>query len=87
MTDPVYLAGQGQSKVAYQIQLPSGANAGNVTIEATLCYQSTPPYFLADRYQTPTPATARLHYLVDSMKTLEETDFANWKILVCSARK
>jgi hypothetical protein len=86
-TDPVYLAGQGQSKVAYQIPVPSGANASNVTIEATLYYQSTPPYFLADRYQTPTPATARLRYLVDSMKTLEGTDFESWKIFVCSARK
>jgi hypothetical protein len=67
--------------------VPSGANASNVTIEATLYYQSTPPYFLADRYQTPTPATARLRYLVDSMKTLEGTDFESWKIFVCSARK
>jgi len=86
-TDPVYLAGQGQSKVAYQIPLPSGANANNVTVEVTLYYQATPPYFLADRYQTQTPATARLRYLVDAMGTLEKTDFASWKILVCSARK
>ncbi len=87
LTDPVYLAGPGQSKVAYQIPLPSGANASSVTIEVALYYQATPPYFLADRYQTATPATARLRYLVDCMKTLEDTDFAHWKILVCSTRK
>jgi hypothetical protein len=86
-TDPVYLAGQGQSKVAYQIPLPSGASASNVTIEVALYYQATPPYFLADRYQTATPATARLRYLVDAMGTLKDTDFASWKILVCSSRK
>jgi hypothetical protein len=71
--------------VRYEIPLPSGANASNVKVEVALYDQSLPPYFLADRYQTPGQATARLRYLVESMGTLEKTDFANWKILVCSA--
>jgi hypothetical protein len=86
-SDPVYLKGEGQSIVRYEIPLPAGANASNVTVKAALWSQSTPPYFLADRYQTATPATARLKYLVDQMGTLENTDFANWKVLVCSTQK
>jgi hypothetical protein len=48
--------------------------------------QTLPPYFLADRYQTATQATGRLKYLATSLGTLKDTDFANWKLLVASAK-
>jgi Cytochrome P460 len=85
--DPVYLAGNGQSIVRYEIPLPAGATANNVKAEVTLYLQTTPPYFLADRYKTATPATARLRHLTTLLGTLDDTDFVDWKLLIASAQR
>lgn len=85
LKDPVYLAGKGQSIVRYEIPLPAGANAGNLHATVSLYSQTMPPYFLADRYQTKTPATERLAFLANSLETLNGTDYANWKLLIASA--
>lgn len=87
LKDPVYLAGKGQSIVRYEVPLPAGANAGNIKATVALYVQTMPPYFLADRNQTKTPATARLQYLADSLQTLADTDYANWKLLIASAKR
>lgn len=87
LKDPVYLSGKGQSIVRYEIPLPPGANADNVKVTVSLYSQTMPPYFLADRYQTDTSATKRLRYLTTSLKTLEDTDFANWKLLIASTSR
>jgi hypothetical protein len=86
MDDPVYLAGRGQSTVRYEVPLPAGANANNVKVAVSLYSQTMPPYFLADRYKTATPATARLQHLVKSLGTLTDTDLAGWKLLITSDR-
>jgi hypothetical protein len=83
--DPVYLAGKGQSIVRYEIPLPAGTDPNAVTATVSLYLQTMPPYFLTDRYQTQTPATARLQYLAGTLGTLENTDYVNWKLLVVSA--
>jgi hypothetical protein len=80
LQDAVYLAGKGQSIVRYEIPLPAGINAGNVHVTVSLYLQTLPPYFLADRYQTKTPATRRLEFLANSLETLNGTDYANWKL-------
>jgi hypothetical protein len=85
--DPVYLAGQGQSIVRYEIPLPAGANGTNVHVTATLYSQTIPPYFLAQRYQTQTPATDRLRYLAGVLGTLEGTDLVNWKLFISEAKR
>jgi len=87
INDPVYEAGKGQSIVRYVIPLPAGATASNVGVNVSLYSQSMPPYFLADRAETKTPATARLEYLADSLGTLTGTDYVNWKLLIASASK
>jgi hypothetical protein len=87
LTDPVYLAGKGQSIVRYEIPLPAGASATSVHAAVSLYSQTLPPYFLADRYETKTPATARLEFLANSLGTLQGTDYANWKLLVAKADK
>ncbi|HEY2469246.1 MAG TPA: hypothetical protein VGI45_15600, partial [Terracidiphilus sp.] len=87
LKDPVYLAGKGQSIVRYEIPLPAGANAENVHTTVSLYSQTLPPYFLADRKQTKTPATGRLDFLAESLGTLDGTDYANWKLLIGSATK
>lgn len=85
--DPVYLAGQGQSIVRYEIPLPAGVDAKKVNVTASLYLQTLPPYFLADRYKTATSATARLQHLVTSLGNLADTDFLQWKLLVASAKR
>jgi len=37
--------------------------------------------------QTKTPATGRLQYLAESLETLEDTDIANWKLLIAWERR
>lgn len=85
--DPVYLAGKGQSIVKYEIPLPPGATADSIHASVSLYSQTLPPYFLADRSQTKTPATGRLDFLVKSLETLDGTDYANWKLLVATTTK
>jgi hypothetical protein len=87
LKDPVYLAGKGESIVRYEIALPPGADASNVKATVKLYSQTMPPYFLADRDQTKTPATARLEFLTASLGTLANTDYENWKLLIASAAK
>jgi hypothetical protein len=87
LKDPVYLAGKGQSIVRYEVPLPAGANSGSVHATVSLYTQTLPPYFLADRYQTKTPATQRLEFLANSLDTLNGTDYANWKLLIASTTK
>ena len=69
----------------YEIPL-SAFTSRNVTITATLYYQSIPPYFLRDRFtQAPNgPATQRLYYLTSNLQT-KGTEIENWKFLVTSA--
>jgi hypothetical protein len=87
LCDPVYRAGKGQSIIRYEIPLPAGANAGNIHATINMYSQTLPPYFLADRDQTRTPATERLHFLTNSLGTLAGTDYTNWKLLIASAQK
>jgi len=87
LNDPAYLAGRGQSIVRYEIPLPAGANAGNVHVGVSLYSQTMPPYFLADRDRTKTPATARLQFLANFLGTLADTDYANWKLLIASDKR
>ncbi len=83
-TDKVYLSGQGRSVVRYIVQLPAGADPKNVRVQATLYYQSTPPYFLKDRFQTPGSNSQRLEYLAGHLD-LSNTPLANWKLEIASA--
>ncbi len=83
--DPAYADGSGTSVVRYEIPL-SAFTARNVTITATLYYQSIPPYFLNDRFtQAPNaPATQRLYYLTSNMQT-KGTPIENWKFKITQA--
>jgi hypothetical protein len=84
-TDPAYADGSGTSVVRYEIPL-SAFTAKNLTITATLYYQSIPPYFLRDRFtQAPNgPATQRLYYLTSNLQT-KGTPIENWKLQIATA--
>ncbi|HEU4710051.1 MAG TPA: cytochrome P460 family protein [Pyrinomonadaceae bacterium] len=82
--DPAYADGSGTNIVRYEIPL-SAFTAKNVSITATLYYQSIPPYFLNDRFtQAPNgPATQRLYYLTSNLQT-KGTPIENWKLQITS---
>ena len=83
--DPAYADGSGTSVVRYEIPL-SAFTARNLTITATVYYQSIPPYYLRDRFsQAPnSPATQRLYYLTSNLQT-KGTPIEDWKFRITSA--
>ena len=82
--DPAYADGSGTNIVRYEVPL-NGLNPGNLTVRATLYYQSIPPYYLNDRFkQAPDqPATQRLYYLTSNLQT-KGTAIENWKFAIAS---
>jgi hypothetical protein len=84
-TDPAYTNGSGTSIVRYSIAVPAGVDVTHFKVTARLWYQSTPPYFLADRAKTQSAATNRLMYLVDGLE-LDKTPFASWKLGIGQSR-
>lgn len=83
--DPSYADGSGTNVLRYEIPL-SAFTARNLSVTATLYYQSIPPYFLNDRFtQAPNgPATQRLYYLTSNLQT-KGTPIENWKFLIAMA--
>ncbi|HZN07924.1 MAG TPA: cytochrome P460 family protein [Pyrinomonadaceae bacterium] len=83
--DPSYADGSGTSVVRYEVPL-NAFRGRNVTVTATLYYQSIPPYFLRDRFtQAPnSPATQRLYYLTSNLQT-KGTPIEDWKLQIASA--
>jgi hypothetical protein len=83
--DPAYADGSGTNIVRYEIPL-SAFSSRNLTVTATLYYQSIPPYFLHDRFsQAPNePATQRLYYLTSNLQT-KSTPIEDWKFRIASA--
>ncbi|HET6853759.1 MAG TPA: cytochrome P460 family protein [Pyrinomonadaceae bacterium] len=83
--DPAYADGSGTNVVRYEVPL-SAFSGKNVTVTATLYYQSIPPYFLHDRFsQAPdAPATQRLYYLTSNLQT-KGTWIEDWKFQIATA--
>ncbi len=83
--DPAYADGSGTNIMRYEIPL-SAFGSRNVTVAATLYYQSIPPYFLNDRFtQAPNgPATQRLYYLTSNLQT-KGTAIEDWKFQIATA--
>jgi hypothetical protein len=81
-SDPDYVAGGGDSYV-YEIplaDLPPGSSPASV--EATLYYQATPPFYLQDRFCTSQSAdTRRLKFLAGHLN-LDGTEAEGWKLKV-----
>ena len=82
--DKVYLSGRGTSIVRYKVQLPPGIGPKNIRVQATLYYQSMPPYFLADRFETKGPDGQRLFYLASHLN-FDSMALQDWKLKIASA--
>lgn len=86
--DPLYQNGSGTDVLTYDITLPRGVNPANVTVQATLYYQSIPPFYLNMRFTTAPDgeATRRLYYLTSNLVT-DGTPIKDWKLRLVSARQ
>jgi Cytochrome P460 len=86
VNDPDYQDGKaGTDNLAYKIQLPAGVDAAKCRVQATLYYQTIPPYYLYQRF-TAAPggdATKRLYYLTSNLN-LTGTPVKNWKLPIVS---
>ena len=88
VNDPQYNDGSGSDVVRYQVTLPKGINAANLSVQATLFYQSIPPSYLNMRFQTAPngEATRRLYFLTSNLQTAG-TLIEDWKLRLVSARR
>jgi Cytochrome P460 len=86
--DPEYVNGSGTDSLRYNVTLPAGLDPKNLSVRATLYYQSIPPYFLAMRFaQAPNaPATQRLFYLTSNLD-LTKSPAKDWKIKLTSTEQ
>ena len=83
--DPAYANGSGTNIVRYEVPL-NARNPTNLTVTATLYYQSIPPYYLNDRFREAPdgPATRRLYYLTSNLQT-KGTAIENWKLKIAGS--
>lgn len=86
VNDPDYQDGKaGTDNITYQIKLPAGVDASKCRVQASLFYQTIPPYYLNQRF-TAAPngdATKRLYYLTSNLD-LTKTPVKNWKLPIVS---
>jgi hypothetical protein len=81
--DPDYRTGGGDT-LTYRVPL-AALDGVPASVEATLYYQSTPPYFLQDRFCTSkSDDTRRLYFLAGNLD-LSRTPAASWKFKLVSA--
>lgn len=78
----------GGDRLQYDIALPPAVEIENLSVRATLYYQSIPPYWLHHRFSTAPDgqATQRLYFLASHLN-LEDTPMANWKLKLVSDSK
>ena len=83
--DPSYQSGCGCSVVRYQIPL-TPALATATKVQATLYYQSIPPYYLRQRAEDANgPDTARLIKYTNELDVNKYTEISNWKLKIMSS--
>lgn len=84
--DADYVSGQGRDSVRYELSLPDDVDPQRITVRATMYYQSVPPYWLRQRFETAPhmPATQRLFYIASRLR-LDGTPLEDWKLQLATA--
>ncbi len=81
--DTSYTNGCGCSVVRYQIPLTTPGLANAVKVQATLYYQSIPPYYLRQRAEDASgPDTQRLINFTSQLNTTKYSEISNWKLKI-----
>ncbi|HXU45628.1 MAG TPA: hypothetical protein VN783_08885 [Thermoanaerobaculia bacterium] len=81
-SDPSYADGSGADLITYVVPYDAARKAA--TIRVRLVYQTLPPYYLMQRFQTKGPETERLWYLTSHLD-LQGTPVEGWKLDVAEA--
>jgi hypothetical protein len=86
LTDPQYQDGSGTDVVTYEVTLPAGMDPANLSLNAGLFWQATPPYFLAQRFENipagpDGDARRRLYAIISNLDT-RDTAVENMKLFV-----
>ncbi len=75
--DKLYMSGQGQDAITYEVSIPKSKIQGGKVV-AVLYYQSIPPFYLQQRFETATGTGGqRLFYMTSHLKT-EDTPVEGW---------
>ena len=83
-SDPNYQGGCGCSVVRYQV--PLTAITGATTVQATLYYQTIPPYYLSQRSKDASgPDTRRLINFTNQLDVNKYTEISNWKLKIAGS--
>ena len=84
--DPDYQDGKGTDHITYKASLPPDVDATKCSVQATLYYQSMPPYYLAQRFaEAPNgEATRRLYYLTSNLNLNWKPVSKDWKLKIVS---
>lgn len=86
LDDQVYMSGKGTDMITYEVNLPKASLKG-AKVVATLYYQSIPPYYLKQRFETAKGADGkRLYYLTSHLQT-EDTPVKGWKLSTGKAER
>jgi hypothetical protein len=84
-SDPNYQSGCGCSVVRYQLPL-TGTLASAAAVQATLYYQSIPPYYLRQRAEDASgPDTARLIKFTNELDVNKYAEISNWKLKIAGS--
>ncbi|MAN03664.1 MAG: hypothetical protein CMI35_11310 [Owenweeksia sp.] len=82
--DELYMSGKGQDAIVYQTDIPAAKAKGGKVV-ATLYYQSIPPYYLNQRFNTAKGKDGqRLYYLASHLNT-KNTPVEGWKLVTGQA--
>lgn len=75
----------GLDRLQYRISLPAPLNTAGLSVQATVYYQSIPPYYLQQRFLAAPdrPATQRLYYLTSHLN-VKNTWIEDWKLPLVS---
>lgn len=86
--DPNYgpaLGGHARAVVGYRVPLHTAVDPAQLTVSATLWYQSWEPYYRRLRTTGDGPAATRLRVLLANLHP-ENTPLANWKLRIAAAK-
>jgi hypothetical protein len=82
----IYTEGRHYHDVTYAVRLSPAVMQKPLSVQATLYYQSIPPYYLKERFSTAKgPETQRLYLLTSGLDT--SSTLRDWKLLIASSGK
>ena len=80
------MSGTGQDGITYKVGLPKAKLKGGKVI-AVLYYQSIPPFYLKQRFETATGRDGQRLFFMTSRLNTEDTPIDGWRLATGMAEK